>query len=1222
MSNITKLQKIDINGKVYDFVVPKSWTQTDPTAVDYVENRTHFAKPKSLGSTSTHITIPSNIGGFSNYPLPAAWLLQENDYLLVETYEDNSTATTVATEKHGVSKLIRLGSADSALIFNYTTTRKAKIQVARIGATSTWQVSFTVEIGEEPGDYSTEEKLKYPIKITTVDIEPLSPAYLPIDTSAFEITSDNKISVAKQSEFRYAGHLYYEQPNSIFGAHLNNNTEIFRTFLKELKRLHTNAVITEASFSTNADKEPTIQFISKDGKWWTRAVVSFKETMSESEKDDLAWIAGQIESPTNTLCPSNCIDVNNLTMTIDTTDYRQVHALDGICFVAGEDSANGYVSDGNIADGFELQPKDLILILNGEANRIRSTSNLPLTAGGTTTSVRGGALDTTNVAANGANSFAFGANVAANGANSFAFGEESEASHDFSAVFGQSLQTTRDHQVIVGQYNALATVGVNAEADPIKTAQFIVGGGSEDSRGNLLVVSNQGTLVNSSLQVASTCTIIGQTIFGDELTASGEAVKFVDGKAVKLCGDTTIGRNSEDSLVINATPTLQSGLTVEGATILKGETTIQDDVVINTNLQVTESISTNTVKTDNLSAYTNNGVLLIGSRAQYVSALGEFSASADDKSLPPKKYIDDINAVLTDKLEDEAETRANADAEVLSTAKTYTDNRETAIRTDFTAADNALDARLDTLETWKGTISNVMDFVGTVPKVPSSISGYQKGDVIGAEDTGKEYINNGSVWVEIGKADEHDTAISNLQTRMGNAESDISTLSTNKLDKSIYDAYISNGANGITITGQTTIEGTTHLKGATTITGTAASGKNSPEISIADSKLAFDGDTVEICGADQVKLTTDSDQAYANFMSSGITTIGATDQINLETPEVNITEDCTITATTKLTVAANSELNLGVSTNTITVDTTGITSTDITWAPNGISEAGDISDYENLAAHTLINKEYVDLKVQQSGDGIFKFTDANVNAPAITPSGSLTVVTDVIQETNSDNNIPIANSMVLQNTVFSYKLLFNAMYPVGSIYMSTSSTNPSTLFGGTWEAWGAGRVPVGVNTSDNDFKTVEKTGGAKTKQLTTTELPAHNHTASFSGTTSQSTSSNGSHSHSFSYDGTTESNGSHSHSVSLYAEPTTSTGREGVQATDAVQRTKTLGATNQTGAHTHDFPGSGTTGNSGSHSHTYTASGTVSVNSTGSGNSFSILQPYITCYMWKRTALA
>lgn len=68
-----------------------------------------------------------------------------------------------------------------------------------------------------------------------------------------------------------------------------------------------------------------------------------------------------------------------------------------------------------------------------------------------------------------------------------------------------------------------------------------------------------------------------------------------------------------------------------------------------------------------------------------------------------------------------------------------------------------------------------------------------------------------------------------------------------------------------------------------------------------------------------------------------------------------------------------------------------------------------------------------------------------------------------------------------------------AYYPIGSIYMSVNNTDPSTLFGGTWVSWGAGRVPVGVDTSDNDFSTVEKTGGEKKHTLTVNEMPSHYH---------------------------------------------------------------------------------------------------------------------------------
>lgn len=69
----------------------------------------------------------------------------------------------------------------------------------------------------------------------------------------------------------------------------------------------------------------------------------------------------------------------------------------------------------------------------------------------------------------------------------------------------------------------------------------------------------------------------------------------------------------------------------------------------------------------------------------------------------------------------------------------------------------------------------------------------------------------------------------------------------------------------------------------------------------------------------------------------------------------------------------------------------------------------------------------------------------------------------------------------------------NLIYPVGSIKMTVKNTNPSTYLGGTWSLWGAGKVPVCVNTSETEFNTVEKTGGEKTHQLTINEMPNHGH---------------------------------------------------------------------------------------------------------------------------------
>ena len=78
--------------------------------------------------------------------------------------------------------------------------------------------------------------------------------------------------------------------------------------------------------------------------------------------------------------------------------------------------------------------------------------------------------------------------------------------------------------------------------------------------------------------------------------------------------------------------------------------------------------------------------------------------------------------------------------------------------------------------------------------------------------------------------------------------------------------------------------------------------------------------------------------------------------------------------------------------------------------------------------------------------------------------------------------------------------MLETIYPVGSIYINAGvATNPGTLLGfGTWSAFGTGRTIVGVDSSDTDFDAVRETGGAKTHQLTISELPAHTHNVTMS----------------------------------------------------------------------------------------------------------------------------
>jgi len=161
---------------------------------------------------------------------------------------------------------------------------------------------------------------------------------------------------------------------------------------------------------------------------------------------------------------------------------------------------------------------------------------------------------------------------------------------------------------------------------------------------------------------------------------------------------------------------------------------------------------------------------------------------------------------------------------------------------------------------------------------------------------------------------------------------------------------------------------------------------------------------------------------------------------------------------------------------------------------------------------------------------------------------------------------------------------WDKIYPVGSIYMSVDSTNPGTKFGGTWVEWGSGQVPIGVDTLDSDFNTIEKTGGVKTSSasssgatttggtgLTLDQMPRHYHyTATSAGT-----------------------------SISFPAWAiiaSTSTGNA-IVSRDATTTGQVVGHSTYTGngaSHTHPQA-----------AHTHTAQ--------------TIVQPYITVFMWKRT---
>jgi hypothetical protein len=192
------------------------------------------------------------------------------------------------------------------------------------------------------------------------------------------------------------------------------------------------------------------------------------------------------------------------------------------------------------------------------------------------------------------------------------------------------------------------------------------------------------------------------------------------------------------------------------------------------------------------------------------------------------------------------------------------------------------------------------------------------------------------------------------------------------------------------------------------------------------------------------------------------------------------------------------------------------------------------------------------------------------------------------------------NTTQLATTAFVQAAL-QALHPVGSVYINaTNGTNPATLLGfGTWTAFGAGRVPVGFNAGDSRFDTAEETGGSYDAIVV-----SHNHTGTTGGQSND-------HVHGFS--GSTSSAGDHNHLEYNFESNGSGTG-PGPGASCCGGAIVQSGVyTGNAGTHSHSF--SGTTGGVNvDHSHAFTTT------TVGSSATSANIQPYITVYMWKRTA--
>jgi hypothetical protein len=181
-------------------------------------------------------------------------------------------------------------------------------------------------------------------------------------------------------------------------------------------------------------------------------------------------------------------------------------------------------------------------------------------------------------------------------------------------------------------------------------------------------------------------------------------------------------------------------------------------------------------------------------------------------------------------------------------------------------------------------------------------------------------------------------------------------------------------------------------------------------------------------------------------------------------------------------------------------------------------------------------------------------TKADLASPGF--SGSPTAPT----QSTGDNTSKLATTGFVQAAL-------SALYPVGSIYTNAAvSTNPATLLGfGTWSAFGAGRVMVGLDAGNAAFDTAQETGGSADAIVV-----SHTHSAS-------SSVSDPGHNHTIGFQNNTIDQNSGTAALARQGTSNTSTASTGISVS-------------------------------------------TTISSTGSSATNANLPPYIVVYMWRRTA--
>ena len=336
--------------------------------------------------------------------------------------------------------------------------------------------------------------------------------------------------------------------------------------------------------------------------------------------------------------------------------------------------------------------------------------------------------------------------------------------------------------------------------------------------------------------------------------------------------------------------------------------------------------------------------------------------------------------------------------------------------------------------------------------------------------------------------------------------------------------------------------------------------------------------------------------------------------------------------------------------------------------------AAHIAMYEKAhGSRDGINGHADTQKASQFADAVAKYTDDKVKAHADKRGladgvhGATSEATPGQIISRDEYGCAKVSAPIENDDIANKKWVLEAIYPVGSLYWSSKSTNPGELFGGTWK-----QIKDCFVWAKGDSDTINSTGGSKTVTLTEANMPSHSHSFTPSGTITMNAHSHGlnGHRHTFIPEGmvsnhchTFQPNGTVTSSFSGTTHSFYSPRRDGsidegilegenvkksfgssnpkmieyagrdndpsilLQWTDAGTVSSSFGGRREETEYTSpSFSGySGTTSGNSEETTSATASGSFTgsagtTESNGSGTDFSIMPPYVIKYCFERIA--